>query len=174
MTETKGAGLGCARCGDCCEDIVITLGSAGFTAIVSTAGGMSTGRVQRDGGRLLAAAGRYMRDAVFIRTHMEPTGDVVRVSGDGWSEVRQIWRCLKFDADERTCTAHDDRPLMCSNYPWYGGEPTGTAINPRFTGCSYWLDVPAADRPAGTRPLIPLGVVTSSAGAPTADRPVRH
>lgn len=68
-----------------------------------------------------------------------------------------LWSCDAFDPVERLCTAHEDRPPVCSNYPWYGRAPVkGPVTNPR---CSYLLDLAPADRPAGARPLIPLTVV---------------
>lgn len=158
MSEEKAASLGCAQCGSCCERIKITMNAPGFTGIVSTSGGVGVMRAYpwRGGfSRMSFAAGRYMRDATFIRRWMEPTGEVERVG----SEVRQVWRCLKFDPVERLCTAHDERPEMCSGYPWYGREP-GVGGMPHEKHCSYLLDLPPDQRPEEARPLIPLTVLS--------------
>ncbi len=131
--------LGCARCGDCCESIAITSTTGDITAKLAHP-------------RL---AGGVAREAAFIARNMTPTGEVMRVG----NQVRQVWTCGKFDPVERICTAHDERPRMCSGYPWYGNEPGPDRIMEKETRCSFWLDVPAADRPAGVRPLIPLEVL---------------
>lgn len=161
-------GLGCAMCGDCCERIKISLGRPGFTAAVSTSGGLGVGkRAIGDWGRLQQSAGDYARDAAFILRWMEPTGEVTDArrwtDEDGverYVTSRQIWRCLKFDPERRVCTAHAERPRMCSEYPFYGREPGGSNTpNDDELRCSYWLDVDPDERPAGARPLIPLTVL---------------
>lgn len=133
--------LGCAGCGDCCEQILITRNQADFTAALAH----RSGRV----------AGRWARDAAFVQKWMRPTGDVVREG----KVVKQVWTCDAFDPVGRRCTQHAARPIMCSGYPFYGAAP-GKGV--RDLRCSYWLDVAPADRPEGTRPLIPLTVLGGS------------
>ncbi|HUX71232.1 MAG TPA: YkgJ family cysteine cluster protein, partial [Cellulomonadaceae bacterium] len=73
--------------------------------------------------------------------------------------------CSFFDKVTRQCGAYDQRPPMCSNYPWYGDEPADRiAKNPYqcVDGCSFLLDVPPGARPEGSRPFIPLTVVRST------------
>ena len=43
--------------------------------------------------------------------------------------------------------AHDERPPLCSDYPWYGREP-GTGEKGLPLRCSFWADYPAERRPA--------------------------
>ncbi len=128
---------GCAGCGNCCERITISSSQATIAAKQTH---------PRFGGVLA-------RDAAFIQKWMRPTGEVVRVG----AQVRQVWECAAFDPETRRCTQHAARPRMCSEYPWYGRPPTPTTI--REPTCSYWLDVPPAERPEGVRPLIPLEVL---------------
>jgi Fe-S-cluster containining protein len=161
--------LGCAMCGDCCESIKASLSGAGFTAVVSTSGGVSISSKQavEGWGRRLYAAGVYMRDAAFIRRWMEPTGEVTKATrwtdedgNEQWRGARQIWRCLKFDTERRICTAHNERPQMCAEYPFYGKPPSArNGPNDDELRCSYWLAIDPADRPEGARPLIPLEVL---------------
>jgi hypothetical protein len=49
--------------------------------------------------------------------------------------------------DTRTCTAHDDRPPICSGYPWYG-----------LLAGSRWLDPPCSFH-ADTRVNLPIVAV---------------
>jgi Fe-S-cluster containining protein len=67
------------------------------------------------------------------------------------------YHCDMLGADG-LCTAYDDRPPVCEGYPWYGEDPL---IRVQYVGerCSYLLDVKPADRPDGSRPLIPLTVL---------------
>jgi Fe-S-cluster containining protein len=48
-------------------------------------------------------------------------------------------QCKKFDKTTRKCTAHNDRPQLCRNYPWYGKEPKrgDTTMGGR---CSFLVD----------------------------------
>lgn len=83
--------------------------------------------------------------------------------------------CDAFDHDTRLCTAHTDRPPICSGFPWYGLDPA-TAVREMTrpvpyarahgtvgggsVGCSFITDLPADLTPPHTRPLIPLHVIT--------------
>jgi Fe-S-cluster containining protein len=57
-------------------------------------------------------------------------------------------RCDAFDQDTRTCTAYEDRPPICSGFPWYGETPSRE--HPLHPVCSYTADV---------RPMLPLTVI---------------
>lgn len=109
----------CSMCGDCCEDIALSVDHG--TIVARIAQGKS--------------AGKWSKDAQFILTNMRPTGRVVRQG----KRVKQVLECAKFDKETRLCTAHDDRPELCKQYPWYGGEPKqgDTTMKAR---CSYLAD----------------------------------
>lgn len=126
------AGLGCARCGDCCENILMR---AEFDPLNYDRPDLS----EADLATLAFTAVNWARQGP--------------AEAEGWA----VWSCKAFDPIERLCTAHEARPPVCSNYPWYGREPdAGTISNPR---CSYLLDLTPEARPAGARPLIPLTVL---------------
>lgn len=81
----------------------------------------------------------------FTLEHFHP------ISGtEGW-----LW-CDQFDRTSRLCLAHDHRPSICRDFPWYGREPRGTrtewngehVIGLISRRCSFWADVPASERPA--------------------------
>ena len=87
---------------------------------------------------------------VFVAANLRP----VRTRGD-----KIELECRFYDREHAACRAYGRRPPMCSGYPWYGRDPEpGWA----YRQCSYLLDVPPAERPAGSRPLIPLTVVTQA------------
>lgn len=121
--------LGCARCGDCCDPIRLP--------------------VEFHPDTFQARPGSNAeQDLAFIREHWTATGEVTE-DGSG------LWRCDRFDSVERVCMAHEDRPPVCRNYPWYGREPGPGKITHDLS-CSYLLDLPPWERPAGSRPLIPV------------------
>jgi Fe-S-cluster containining protein len=87
----------------------------------------------------------YWADCVFLASACRPVGaegDVI------------LLECANYDTAHQACRAYDRRPPVCSNYPWYGGEPGSSQWIER--NCSYLLDVPPSERPEGARPLIPL------------------
>lgn len=50
-------------------------------------------------------------------------------------------RCDVFDPATRRCTAHADRPPICSGYPWYGAEPDPERGRTLDLVCSFQADV---------------------------------
>lgn len=88
-------------------------------------------------------AGRWRQDADFIAAHWTPDG------GDGC-------KCDVFDPSAGLCGAHETRPPVCRDYPWYSDPPDAERAACLPVQCSYLADVPPADRPEGSRPLILL------------------
>lgn len=122
----------CARCGDCCDPVRISLDVACKI---------------RDG---------IAQDHEFLAENWHPTGDWERQSG---TEVVYLdVQCSAFDPIRRLCTAHADRPAICSEFPWYGREPG--PLDPHLLRCSYLTDLPVSARTPGAHPLIPLTVVS--------------
>lgn len=124
-------GLGCARCGKCCEEIYLDVAVADM--------------IRDFIGPLTISAAPNIE---FIREH--------------WTERSRnqqgqaLFSCDAYDAEHKLCTAHDDRPPVCRDFPWYGRAPGDTQGGVITKECSYWLDVHPALRPDGARPLIPL------------------
>ena len=85
----------------------------------------------------------YRANAEFISAHWHPLGD-------------HEYRCDRFDASHRLCAAHEERPPVCRDYPWYGSEPAERGPDGMIPRCSYLADLPPSLRPEGSRPLIPL------------------
>lgn len=126
--------LGCARCGDCCEMTFLNVSLGLMRSWLADPGDMDP---ESD----------HMKNARFLTEHWHPH-----------STEPDAYVCDRFDLESRLCTAHEDRPPVCSQYPWYGGEPSGGKINKNLN-CSYLLDLPPDKRPKGARPLIPIEVV---------------
>lgn len=111
----------CSMCGDCCENIALNKDLGLMTAQIAF------GKV----------AGKYHKDAVFIQNNMRPTGKVVRHG----KVVKQVLECAKFDKETRKCTAHDERPEMCRQYPFYGRDPLESRGDTTMGGrCSFLAD----------------------------------
>lgn len=119
----------CNGCGDCCDPVWL----AGDTWL----------RVLED-----LANGWADRDC--------PNQANLRFIQEHWNAVELLpdgtrVRCDRFDPDTRRCLAYDERPPVCTGFPWYGCEPTARApLSPR---CSYWADLPTEDRPPGWVPV---------------------
>jgi hypothetical protein len=157
---------GCARCASCCDPVPFTAAehqavSAWSGAAMKAAGipGLRTddgwawwldhgwNAAERDAaiGRT-DLSGSWRQDADFIAAHWTPDGD----SG---------CKCDAFDPATGLCGAHDSRPPVCRNYPWYSDGPGAERAASLPSHCSYLADVPRAERPEGSRPLIPLTVI---------------
>jgi len=133
--------LGCARCGSCCDPVHLDPSNR---ALIDGC---------RDGTKIAAPGG----SAEFILAH--------------WTEIERrdtgaTYSCDRYDPDTRACTAHEDRPPVCRNYPWYDDDTDPEALRKRAPQvnrcCSFLLDVPPADRGPDARPLIPVTVVRST------------
>jgi Fe-S-cluster containining protein len=135
---------GCAGCGHCCDPV--TLDADLFARIREHA--------RRDDFVERYPEEGHRRNLLFIAQHWHPT--------TAWHEdgvtVKLGLRCDQFDPQARRCTAYEDRPPVCRDYPWYG-DKEGTRCaraSSLYPECSYLLDIPPAFRPEGSRPLIPI------------------
>lgn len=113
----------CNQCGNCCDPVILT---ADMLTYVRTQ---------------MQANVNVSYDVQFVTDHwtvIADKGDYFQLS------------CDMFDSENRLCTAHAGRPLVCSGYPWYGQEPTTRDLH---KGCSYWADI------GGEPGTIPLTIV---------------
>lgn len=130
-------GLGCARCGSCCNPAFLAPDEA---AKVDKA---------RD---YLAAGGEH-----------EFTVDSIPFILDHWHELGRDedgvrYECDQYDPATRSCTAHENRPQVCRGFPWYGDDPSPERAATLARGCSFLFEVPPTERGAHARPLIPITV----------------
>lgn len=167
MTDEQPPTRGCARCGTCCERITLSHASRIDPARWSTKAlegvadpgtedGWESWRAhgwaddERDRARFLFdPLGIVRQDADFIAEHWHPIPDAPGSSS-----------CDAFDPESRSCTAHDQRPPVCRNYPWYGNPPSAERAVHLELHCSYLGDLTPTQRPEGARPLIPIEAVT--------------
>ena len=128
----------CARCGDCCE--TIWLSREARESIEQTIAGFPGPITPPE-----------TPNAAFLLEHW------TEVERDEQGSSRYV--CDAFDPQTRLCTAHETRPPVCQGYPWYGLPWYGhapRALEGLSSRCSFWADVPAEERPARVRPLLPL------------------
>lgn len=150
----------CARCGSCCEKIWLNADPRRWSAKAlegipdprtddGWAYWLEHGHTEEDRAAVLGnydPAGRKRADADFIAAHFAE-------DCDGY------WTCDAYDPEAHECTAHEDRPPLCSGYPWYDEKPSAERAEHVHRECSYLADLPPSDRPEGSRPLIPLTVI---------------
>ena len=130
----------CNRCGDCCNPIK-TSWSPEEIAVK-----LGTKEIDENGSR----------DFTFIANHWSC------ISRDE-DDRTYDYQCNKFNRVTRMCEAYDERPPICSDFPYYGKEPEdGRSFE---KNCSFWWDV--KDRPAWARPLLPIVALDVSSQART-------
>lgn len=141
--------LGCARCGDCCENIRLD--------------GRWVGLVDEFRDSSLSTHGDLTEDSAITPDHLPD----IRFIAANWTETERlpdgaaIYGCTMFDADGRLCTVHEDRPPVCSEFPWYS-DPDDIRHSRSAdlrANCSYQLDIPVGLRRPDARPLLPLAVL---------------
>jgi len=116
----------CNRCGACCR--VLTLQQSPeeiqATAAVTKVLGIPS-------------------DAIFAAEHWHPQSreDAMRRNPYYTSRLpadAYLYWCDRL-GDDGSCTAHDDRPLVCRGYPWYD-QPV-RAMELADQNCGYFYDV---------------------------------
>lgn len=151
----------CAMCGDCCRAIAM---KRSMTRIVAWA------RWYRQWDRYLASGGevrptqeehghnpRTRLDVYFMEKHWHRVGreEAARLLPGMGYKGAYYFTCDAFDPEANLCTAHEERPPICRDFPWYESRPDleVTRLNPAFRRCSYWADVPRERWPEGIDPL---------------------
>lgn len=111
----------CSKCGDCCERIWIAQDPDKVAQWAYLPEYPPTAARS-------ARANSNIEDARFIHKYW-------LYSGDGF------WQCSKWDSESRLCTAHDERPPVCRNYPWYGERPSEDRGRSLPERCAFRADV---------------------------------
>jgi Fe-S-cluster containining protein len=124
----------CARCGACCYPI--------------------TTRWTK---KRLAEASTDAHDKAFVRRFWR------RISRAQALAIRPelpfvpgecYYRCEAFDPGTCGCSAHNRRPPICSNFPWYDdGDDRQQLRIADLPLCSYWHDIPRHLWEPGVDPL---------------------
>lgn len=136
----------CAMCGDCCRVIGLRWPKQAF-------------RERRDDPAPLTSPNAQADHDFILRHWTEVSVERAERLLPGFTAAYQpgatfFYVCDAFDYESNLCTAHDERPPVCSDFPWYNTPPgTRGAINRAFRRCSYWADVPREQWPEGIAPL---------------------
>lgn len=116
----------CNGCGDCCAVVTLSPGMVRLANGAIDEGIMSPDVLWvRDDLRLLTQAEAESRRPGILPPEL----------GGGYYE------CRRFDYVSRRCTAYDDRPPVCRNFPWYGREARPAGVLEGLDRCGYWADV---------------------------------
>lgn len=156
MIDPRANSLGCAGCGGCCEDLVLSFDPRKKAEWAD----------HPDHAEWLAAGDKGAQDVQFFA---EGHWQVEWADDHKWpGRTTYIATCTAYDAENRRCTIHEDRPPICRDYPNYERWPSKTNRHPdaeerlhRVEGvasCSYYLDHPGWSE-LGARPLLPLTVL---------------
>lgn len=157
--------LGCAKCGACCQNLTITADPTVGSLEHWTTKALENVPDPREDWGHWAAHGWTDGQRELAERRYDPDGDLradVDFIADHWHEIDGYpgnYRCDRWDPATLLCTAHDERPPVCRNFPWYGAEPGVARAASLDSACSFLLDVPPAARPEGARPLIPIEVI---------------
>lgn len=149
LLDRRAQSLGCAMCGECCEQIVLAFDP-----------------------RAEPTRDRHPENAELYRDYwrVEWADDNYRYPGyDQPSHTTWMVTCEAYDAERRACT-HPNRPPICRDYPWYERHPSRDrtvdrkVLSDGVTACSYALDAPGWSG-RGLRPLIPVTVLQTRPAA---------
>lgn len=138
------------QCGDCCENIHVGLSMAGWEREYSIRFHRMGWNPRFVGPEADADADAYVREAEFITRFWREVGPVPEGELDPAYGPKWRFMCTMFNVEQRTCMAQENKPLVCSEYPWYGKAPRAAI---RSNRCSYWADVPREEWPEGVIPL---------------------
>lgn len=122
----------CSMCGKCCEAILIPVSSE----------------------EMKPDSGIRFRDGDFMRENFVPMTqeEAFRINpnlADPLSiEKKYYYSCKQYDKTTKLCGAHENRPQVCSGFPWYGNSINNQSLL-MHKECSYWLDVPVEAWPSG-------------------------
>lgn len=122
----------CSRCGDCCDPVIVTFDPQEYAAEALT---------RLDG----KEADDWARHQIeFFRDHWRSKSTYESTVNGEPVTVHRV-ECDQFDRATRSCGAHDNRPQVCSGFPWYGREPHSAEAQPCASSlsprCSYNADV---------------------------------
>jgi len=145
-------GATCGKCGDCCKVIALAQPLGYYRAYL---------RYYRQWDRYRAGGGTAQpeqpsnpdtrRNAAFIGKHWHRVtrAEAARLLPGMGAAGAYYYTCDAWDATTRRCTAREERPPICSDFPWYGGT-VGT-LHSAFTRCTFWRDVPQEHWPTGVQ-----------------------
>lgn len=150
----------CSRCGDCCEAIPFNRSldymRERIKAYQDWAFYYSNNPDYEPGENepTLEQTKKNYEDATFIVKHWtriekeEAVGLMPLLS----DQKKYFYTCNMLDKETRLCTAHDERPPVCRDYPWYDRKPSGKSLVSKR--CGFWYDVDEEERPDNILPIV--------------------
>jgi Fe-S-cluster containining protein len=122
----------CNGCGDCCRVVTLSADKAAMRKIRLEPSNRRW--IDRDLQRLSGTEARRLLPSL-PRSSSQP-----------------YYRCRWFNYETSRCDAYDQRPPICTGFPFYGHEPAAKSLGSR-PRCSFWADVPREEWPAGFVPV---------------------
>lgn len=123
----------CSMCGKCCEAIRLPMSHEKFSP---------------DYTEVLYVDKEFMFDNFVPMSQEEalsinPQLLMGKVHPDGKYEESPgfYYSCKMYDKETKKCNAHDLRPKVCREFPWYGNSINNHSLGMHLS-CSYWQDVP--------------------------------
>lgn len=139
---------GCNGCGACCDPVVSPFTLDQLRKLLP----IQLDAEQRENKAfMLAHLTPITRREGLDRSPYLTQGGItyITVGGRMVEMFSNFYDCDFYDRATRSCTAYEQRPPMCSQYPWYGGIPDPSAALPG--PCEYHLDVGRTPVPNPTR-----------------------
>lgn len=142
-TPPPGASVVCNGCGDCCDPVNLSPGQWERITEWGRWYSYSDDNVVSD--ETLMSNEGYGDLPLAVRRAKEQTNRATLIFAyRHWTPIDPEdllnVRCDKFDAVARACTAHEERPPICRDYPWYGEEPWQERASCLPERCSFRSD----------------------------------
>lgn len=130
----------CNGCGRCCDPVPLPFTQDEIRGALPAE--ISGGKADRD--FMLNVLRPISRREGLARSWFRSGGKTMLTSTDPRdSRVNLVttffYECPFFDTETRSCTNYDNRPPMCSGYPWYDNAPDPQVALP--PECAYNEDV---------------------------------
>ncbi|MNW28638.1 Flagellin N-methylase [compost metagenome] len=149
MQELRGA---CGMCGKCCEAIHIPLDINEIRKGAENGWGDAT--FVRDNWTPITLEQAYEINP-FLKKTKE---DQLEKGNANPHEGMHFYTCDRLDRSTKLCTVHENRPQVCSEYPWYGRKPSSDFIF--YTkDCGYRVDAEDAAKEALNHETLPETIV---------------
>lgn len=114
----------CNGCGGCCDPVPLAF-TPDLVRRIPLRRWLEAGFTERDRDWILNDLTRLPRREGRERAGYMTQGGITygSVHGEFVAAVTHFYSCRWYDPDARRCTNYENRPSMCSGYPWYGNPP---------------------------------------------------
>lgn len=147
MEELKGS---CHMCGKCCEAIHLLQSPQEVASIAESEKMSGDARFITDNWTPITK-----EEAFTINPYLKQNEDGLAEKGiDNVYGKFYYYTCTQLDKETRKCRVHENRPQVCSGYPWYGRRPNNSILW-YADECGYKVDLETSDDVPGMR-KVPL------------------